>query len=362
MQRLDEPGRPDIRQSNRGPGTGQPHRGARDQHHEDAAERSAPVVPRHQRPPGRLPLLAAARPATWSTPTTARADSGPYARFGNRGPDATADPTIPKDEPGHPLRHEFTRSIPSTPVHDLPHAPARTCSSNSFLGYTWWDNEADGRPCGRRAAVPALRQRDATHQSATRRKPRSAACGATASSWPRSPSLNPQLKNTQFADFHGHGWIFRAVFKRDRKGNLLDAEGKAVARRRPREIQEGRPPEGHPPREGDALRGLPLQAGQPRQRPALRRARGRRSRSTASTATARPAGIRTCSHDRRARPGARIVSRLRTRMARRRFEWRDGRLLPALDGRSARSGRSRWSRTASIRAIRSTTRRPRAPS
>ena len=33
-----------------------------------------------------------------------------------------------------------------------------------------------------------------------------------------SPEFNAQLKNTQFADFHGHGWLFRAVFKRDRKG------------------------------------------------------------------------------------------------------------------------------------------------
>ena len=38
--------------------------------------------------------------------------------------------------------------------------------------------------------------------------------------------LNPKLKDTQFADYHGHGWNFRAVFKRDRKGNLLDADGK----------------------------------------------------------------------------------------------------------------------------------------
>ena len=37
-------------------------------------------------------------------------------------------------------------------------------------------------------------------------------------------SLNPQLKDTQFADYHGHGWNFRAVYKRDRKGTLLDKE------------------------------------------------------------------------------------------------------------------------------------------
>ena len=29
--------------------------------------------------------------------------------------------------------------------------------------------------------------------------------------------MNPTLKNTQFADYHGHGWNFRAIFKKDRK-------------------------------------------------------------------------------------------------------------------------------------------------
>ena len=36
------------------------------------------------------------------------------------------------------------------------------------------------------------------------------------------------MKNTQFADYHGHGWNFRAVFKKDRKGNLLDKDGAIV--------------------------------------------------------------------------------------------------------------------------------------
>jgi hypothetical protein len=43
-----------------------------------------------------------------------------------------------------------------------------------------------------------------------------------------SERINPTLKDTQFADYHGHGWNFRAVFKRDRKGNLLDADGNIV--------------------------------------------------------------------------------------------------------------------------------------
>src|SRR5207245_3748177 len=34
--------------------------------------------------------------------------------------------------------------------------------------------------------------------------------------------------HTQFADYHGHGWNFKAVFKRDRKGNFLDAKGALI--------------------------------------------------------------------------------------------------------------------------------------
>lgn len=41
--------------------------------------------------------------------------------------------------------------------------------------------------------------------------------------------MNSKLKDTQFADYHGHGWNFRAVFKRNRKGALLDAKGNIVS-------------------------------------------------------------------------------------------------------------------------------------
>src|ERR1700694_5202412 len=44
-----------------------------------------------------------------------------------------------------------------------------------------------------------------------------------------SPEFNKQLKTTQFADFHGHGWVFRAVFNHDRKGNWLDKDGHPIA-------------------------------------------------------------------------------------------------------------------------------------
>src|SRR6185437_14602673 len=40
--------------------------------------------------------------------------------------------------------------------------------------------------------------------------------------------LNPQLEHSQFADFHGHGWVFRAVFKQDHEGRMLDFSSKPV--------------------------------------------------------------------------------------------------------------------------------------
>ncbi|MDH3643845.1 MAG: hypothetical protein OES38_17195, partial [Gammaproteobacteria bacterium] len=50
--------------------------------------------------------------------------------------------------------------------------------------------------------------------------------------------LNPELSDTQFADYHGHGWNFRAIFKRDRKGNLLDAEGTVVSDEDPQKFDK----------------------------------------------------------------------------------------------------------------------------
>jgi len=40
--------------------------------------------------------------------------------------------------------------------------------------------------------------------------------------------LNTEPKHSQFGDFHSHGWVFRAVFRRDQKGNILDYNGDPV--------------------------------------------------------------------------------------------------------------------------------------
>src|SRR5262249_38294872 len=49
--------------------------------------------------------------------------------------------------------------------------------------------------------------------------------------------VNPLATATQFADYHGHGWNFRAVYKRSRDGTLLDADGNPVSDDDPAKFQ-----------------------------------------------------------------------------------------------------------------------------
>ncbi len=69
--------------------------------------------------------------------------SAQFSSYGNRGYSATKDPTIPREESGHPIRHEFTRSIPSSQCMTC-HVHPGTNMVTTYFGYTWWDNESDG--------------------------------------------------------------------------------------------------------------------------------------------------------------------------------------------------------------------------
>src|SRR6185503_7141821 len=99
------------------------------------------------------------------------------------------------------------------------------------LGLTWWDNETDGDKM-----YPAD-QRDPSQSEEDRKLDRNPEAASLRGLWSDAEFLqktgtaefNAQLKNTRFADFHGHGWMFRQVFKRDRAGNLLDANNAIVA-------------------------------------------------------------------------------------------------------------------------------------
>jgi hypothetical protein len=155
------------------------------------------------------------------------AHSGPYAAAGNDGKSQTADPTIPKGEKGHPIRHQFTRAVPTSQCMSC-HMHQPNSFVNTYLGYTMWDYETDAS-----LLWPKQQQypTEAEKRASLDANPEGA---ATRGLWSdpdfleKVSSLNAKAQNTQFADYHGHGWNFMAVYKRDRKGNLLDADGKIV--------------------------------------------------------------------------------------------------------------------------------------
>ncbi|PLW81874.1 hypothetical protein CWI75_13445 [Kineobactrum sediminis] len=227
LQRLEEPGRPDIRQSNRGPGTG--------------ARISVPVI--------NITKTRLNDPHTWFSGTNDQPGdyrqsgcaschvvyandrdprhSGQYAAFGHTGKTQTVDPTITQGESGHPLKHEFTRAIPTSQCM-VCHMHQPNMFVNSYLGYTMWDYESD---------APSMwpeKQVYPTHEEQRAVLERNPEGASPRGKWAdvefvkQVSEMNPELTDTQFADYHGHGWNFRAVFKRDRKGNLLDAEGTVV--------------------------------------------------------------------------------------------------------------------------------------
>jgi hypothetical protein len=155
--------------------------------------------------------------------------SAAYASFGHSGLSASSDPTIPKNESGHPIKHVFTRSIPSSQCM-ICHIHPGTNMVTTYFGLTWWDNEIDGDK------MYPKEQRNPTEEQRYQAFERNPEGAAVRGLWNDekflenvgSPEFNKQLKTTQFADFHGHGWIFRAVFNHDRKGNWLDKDGQLI--------------------------------------------------------------------------------------------------------------------------------------
>ncbi len=153
--------------------------------------------------------------------------SGPYARFGNQGASFSPDPTIPKNASGHPISHQFTLSIPTSQCI-VCHIHPGTNVMNSYLGFMWWDNETDGK------LMYPQKQKNLTAEEKVAAHMRNPEEAAARGNWSdptfldHVADLNPKAKQTQFADFHGHGWVFRAVYKKDRDGNMLDYKGDVV--------------------------------------------------------------------------------------------------------------------------------------
>ncbi len=227
LQRIEEPGRPEFHQSNRGPGTGA--RIAVPLLNMTKTRLNDPLswfIGTNDQPGDYRHSGCASCHVVYANDRDPR-HSGPYAAFGHDGTTQTADPTVPKNESGHPVRHVFTRAVPTSQCM-VCHMHQPNMFVNSFLGYTMWDYESDAPNMWPRVQQfpSAAKTRAVLDRNPEGAGPRGnwADVDFVKKVW----DLNPTMKDTQFADYHGHGWNFRAVHKRDRKGNLLDADGKMV--------------------------------------------------------------------------------------------------------------------------------------
>ncbi|MHC4954797.1 MAG: hypothetical protein ACYTGZ_13005 [Planctomycetota bacterium] len=165
------------------------------------------------------------------------AHSAHFARYGNGGHSFSSDPTIPKEERGHPIRHAFTRSIPSSQCI-VCHIHPGTTVTNTYLGTLWWDNETDGHHFyPHQQAHPTEKERLDT----LAKNPEESAVRGLWSDYEflkNASRMNDELENVQIADFHGHGWLFRNVYKRDLSGNLLDEHGNVISPTDPKKFKK----------------------------------------------------------------------------------------------------------------------------
>ena len=140
----------------------------------------------------------------------------------------SADKSIPKDVSGFPIKHQLTNSIPSSQCV-VCHVHPGTTVTNSYFGTIWWDNESDGEyfypkkarhPSADEEAVDLMANPEAANVKGLWSDPKFLQA---------SSELNPKLSRVQLADFHGHGWLFRYVWKHDSHGNLLDRHDHVIA-------------------------------------------------------------------------------------------------------------------------------------
>jgi hypothetical protein len=190
--------------------------------------------------------------------------AGPFAQFGNRGhgnvgeraawlqktgfqrPEPS-DPTLPQDRSGHPIAHRFTKSIPSSTCM-VCHMHQPNSFLNTYYGYQMWSYETDGEHMWpeqqrEKSAAELFAILDRNPEGAAQR----GKWGDRAFLERTADEINPKLQHTQFADYHGHGWMFRAVFKTDRKGNLLDKDGNKIDYDKPDKFAGVIPPLGQHP-------------------------------------------------------------------------------------------------------------------
>ncbi|PYS91785.1 MAG: hypothetical protein DMF64_11150 [Acidobacteria bacterium] len=169
-----------------------------------------------------------------------RVNSGPYAQYGNLAYSQSGDTTIPRNEPGHPIKHTLTSGIPTSQCMVCHMHPGENMVA-TYTGMIWWDNESDGDK------LYPKEQHNPSQEEEQHKYNRNPEGSSPRGLWSEykdddriapddflvktgdpDGELNKSFKNIQLADYHGHGWLYRAVFKRDRQGNFIDTFGRPV--------------------------------------------------------------------------------------------------------------------------------------
>ena len=362
---------------------------------------SAPTIIPATTAPAAAPHATSSMPTTVRRFTPGRTPSSAIAAWpvGESRPDAfrRTNRAIRSSTASH-------RRHPDQPVHRLPR-PSRHQRHEQLPRL-----HVVGRGDRRRADVSArsrsIRRPRSCVQAAddqSRRDGRPRQLVESASSWRTLPTSIRRRKHTQFADFHGHGWVFRAVFKTGSQGQLARSRGHVVtdvttaklqaavaaagalpgiAQRRSRGVADTAVETGARPRrrarasawtstwKRACTASIAISSRTTTATPGCRWKCGRPSRSSASIATAPSTKRPTLAHHRpgaytsvaRTPHGPRPGRDLRTPFGKPRFERSGKKIYPELDGRDGPdAGKScrRW--TPSTRATRITTRSPRWP-
>src|SRR6185436_10367178 len=139
---LEEAGRPDIRLGNRGRGTGSRiSPGLINLHKTRLNDPHLSFLGTNEHPGDYRSSGCTACHVVYANDRD-QFNSGPFAQFGNTGLSFTADKTIPKNEKGHPVRHQFTRAVPTSQCMSC-HMHQPNSFVNTYLGYIMWDYESD---------------------------------------------------------------------------------------------------------------------------------------------------------------------------------------------------------------------------
>ncbi len=122
----------------------------------------------------------------------------------------------------------------------------------------WWDEETDGDliypPGGKHPTAEQFTQSQISNpnESAARNNL------SDPEFLENLTDLNTKMRHTQFADFHGHGWAFRAVFRQDRHGRFLDCDGNVLENVGNAELRAAMRFQDLPPKDRQPTPGVPV--------------------------------------------------------------------------------------------------------